>query len=121
MAQGWVQHYAPKGVIAYSAGVKRTFVHPLAIKVMAESGVDISAQHSKHVEIYQNMPMDLVVTVCDSAQEKCPILPGAKKTIHQPFPDPDAATGTDEQILQVFRDVRDQIKAWASTLFEDKK
>ena len=117
MAQGWVQHFAPKGVTAYSAGVRETFVHPLAIKVMAEEGVDISGQHSKLVDIYLGSPMDLVVTVCDSAQEKCPVLPGAKKTIHNPFPDPDAATGTDEEILAVFRDVRDQIKSWASTLF----
>jgi len=113
MSEGWLRHFAGDKADIYSAGVKPSYVHPLAIKVMNEAGIDISGQRSKHVDEYIGEDFDCVVTVCDSAREACPTLPGAKQTIHNSFPDPDAATGTDEQILAVFHDVRDQIRTWA--------
>jgi arsenate reductase len=97
---------------ADSAGSKPAgYVHPLAIEAMKELGQDLSTAQSKHVDRFVDEPIDLVVTVCDSAKESCPALPGAKETVHWPFLDPADATGTDEEKIAVFRDVRDQIKA----------
>lgn len=97
---------------AFSAGSRPAgYVHPLAITAMAELGQDLSAAQSKHVDQFIDQSIDLAVTVCDSAKEACPILPGVKKTLHWPFTDPADATGTDEEKLAVFREVRDQIRA----------
>jgi arsenate reductase len=85
-------------------------VDPRAIEVMNEVGIDISGQRSKHVDEFIDMPFDLVVTVCDYAKENCPLLPGAARTVHVPFRDPIDAVGTEEEILQVFREVREQIQ-----------
>ncbi len=117
MAEGWVRHYAPNEVAVYSAGVRATFVHPLAIEVMAERGIDLWAHRSEHLSRYLDKEIDLVVTVCDSAREQCPVLPRAKRTLHQRFDDPDAAEGSDAEVLGVFRRVRDEIEAWAKSLF----
>jgi len=97
---------------ADSAGSRPAgYVHPLAIEAMAELGEDLSAAHSKHLDRFLDQRVDLVVTVCDSAKESCPALPNAKKSVHWPFPDPAEATGTDEEKMAVFREVRDQIQA----------
>ena len=95
---------------AESAGSRPAgYVHPLAIEAMREIGHDLSGAESKHVDQFLSERIDLVVTVCDSAQQACPTLP-ASETLHWPFPDPADAEGTDEERLAVFRDVRDQIK-----------
>ncbi len=97
---------------AFSAGSKPAgYVHPLAIEAMSELGQDLSAAQSKHVDQFVDQSFDLAVTVCDSAKESCPTLPGVKETLHWPFFDPADTTGTDEEKLAVFRDVRDQIGA----------
>ena len=97
---------------AVSAGSNPAgYVHPLAIRAMDEMGLDISEHRSKHLDEFRREPFDLVVTVCDSAREACPVFPGAKQTLHWPFEDPAEATGTDEEKLPVFRSVRDQIRA----------
>ncbi len=97
---------------AHSAGSKPAgYVHPLAIKAMSEIGEDLSDAESKSIDRFVDQPLDLVITVCDSAQESCPMLSGAQETLHWPFFDPADAVGTDEQKLAVFRDVRDQIAA----------
>ena len=97
---------------AQSAGSKPAgYVHPLAIEAMRECGSDLSDAQSKHVDQFVDQPMDLVVTVCDSAKETCPALPGATETLHWPFFDPADAEGSDEEKLAVFRKVRDQIGA----------
>ncbi|MCC9630163.1 arsenate reductase ArsC [Blastopirellula sp. JC732] len=94
-----------------SAGSKPSgYVHPLAVRAMAELDVDISANESKHVELFADQPFDLVVTVCDNAKEACPVFPGAKLTLHWPFDDPADATGDDEEKMVMFRRVRDEIK-----------
>ena len=96
---------------ADSAGSKPSgYVHPLAIAAMKEWDIDISANRSKLASDFQNEPFDLVVTVCDNAQQDCPVYPGAKQTLHWPFDDPADATGTDEEKMPTFRRVRDEIK-----------
>lgn len=97
---------------AFSAGSNPAgYVHPYAVEAMRESGLDLSQHRSKHLNEFQNEPFDLVVTVCDSARESCPVFPGAKKTLHWPFEDPAHATGTDDEKKLAFRKVRDQIEA----------
>lgn len=97
---------------AVSAGSNPAgYVHPLAIRAMDEAGIDVAEHRSKHLDEFRREPFDLVVTVCDSAREACPVFPGAKQILHWPFEDPAEATGTDEEKLPVFRSVRDQIQA----------
>lgn len=86
------------------------YVHPLAIRAMAEVGIDISSNESKHVDGFKNEPFDVVITVCDGAKESCPVFPSAKQTFHWPLEDPARAEGDEEQKLVVFRAVRDQIR-----------
>lgn len=117
MGEGWVRHDLGDQVEVHSAGTQPSFVHPLAIRVMAESGIDISSHSSKSVEALKGLAFDLVVTVCDSARESCPILPGARKTLHQSFEDP-ALAGDGEEALPVFRRVRDEIRARLVPLVE---
>ena len=110
IAEGWLRHDLGRSVEAFSAGTNPSFVHPRAIQVMAEAGVDVSGHTSKSVESLREVPFDLVVTVCDSAREACPVLPGAGRTVHCAFDDP-AHAGTGEDALPVFRRVRDEIRA----------
>lgn len=96
---------------AVSAGSRPAgYVHPLAIRVLWELGLDLSQSRSKHLEEFRDQPFDLVVTVCDNARESCPVFPGAPQTLHWPFPDPAEADGTEEEKLAVFRSVRDAIR-----------
>ena len=110
MAEGLLRHLAGDRFDAYSAGTGATRVRPLAIKAMAELGIDISGQESKTLERYLNEPFDWVITVCDDANESCPVFFGAKERLHWSFPDPSKATGTEEEQLAVFRSVRDAIR-----------
>lgn len=110
MAEGLWRQLGAGEWASFSAGSKPAgYVHPLAVRVMAELGVDLSSARSKHVEEFAGQPFDLVVTVCDNARETCPILPGAKQIVHWPFEDPAHAGGSEEDQLNVFRKVRDQI------------
>lgn len=86
---------------------------------MAELGIDISDQRSKDLGVFIGEEMDVVVTVCDAAAATCPMFPGARRTNHASFPDPAAATGTEEERLAVFRSVRDEITAWIDATFGD--
>ena len=95
----------------FSAGTDATRVRPEAISVMAEIGVDISAQESESLDRYLGETLDLVVTVCDDANEACPVFPGARERLHWSFPDPSKAAGGREERLRAFRDVRDEIRA----------
>ena len=116
MAEGWAKALRGSEVETYSAGVEPKELHPLAIKVMAEVGVDISMQRSKHVRVLKDIPFDYVVTVCDNARESCPLFPGKTKIAHRDFEDPAAAKGSEEEVLAVFRRVRDQIRAFIEGL-----
>jgi arsenate reductase len=115
MAHGWLDHLGGDGVEVASAGTKPGGVHPLSVRVMREAGVDISEHTSDHVDHYADAPFDAVITVCDAAKEACPVLPGAKRTIHRGFDDPDDKTGTmsEDELLPTFRRVRDEIRDWA--------
>ena len=110
MAEGLVRHYLSKRWKAYSAGTQpKSSVHPLAIKAMAELGIDISKRKSKKVEKYKDKKFGLVITVCDEAAEECPIWLGSGKVIHISFPDPAKTKGSEEEQMAVFRAVRDDI------------
>jgi arsenate reductase len=112
MAEGWARHLKDNLIEAYSAGVDPHGMNPLAVKVMAEAGVDLSGQHSKHVSTLLDVPFDYVVTVCDQANESCPVFPGKAKRLHVSFDDPprlakDAAS--EAEALPHYRRVRDEI------------
>ena len=111
MAEGWVNHLLAGRWEARSAGTAPAArVHPLAVRAMAEAGVDISGGRPEHVSAHLDAPWDLVVTVCDSAQEACPSFPRPVEKLHLSFLDPAAAEGTDEERMAVFRRVRDEIR-----------
>jgi len=118
MAEGWAKHLKSDIIEAFSAGIRPIAVSQWAIKVMAEAGVDISTHHSKHIDDYSGIDFDYVVTLCDNAAENCPVFSGKAKVVHRPFNDPYFATGTEEQIMAVFRKVRDDIKAFVETMPE---
>lgn len=104
-----------------SAGSKPAgYVHPLAVRVMHELGIDLTGHESKSLDRFANEEFDLVVTVCDNAREACPVFPGAKLTLHWPFDDPAHATGTEEQKLTEFRRVRDAIRARIEQFFKTR-
>jgi arsenate reductase len=109
MAEGLLRHLAGDRFAVYSAGTEATHVRPLAIAAMADLGIDISGQQSKTLERYLGEPFDYVITVCDQANEACPVFPGAKKRLHWSFPDPSRATGSEDAQLRVYREVRDAI------------
>jgi arsenate reductase len=111
MAEGLLRHLAGERFEAHSAGTEATRVRPLAIRAMADLGVDISGQESKLLDRYLGETFDAVVTVCDQANESCPVFPGAKSRLHWSFPDPSRAAGSDEEQLAVYRTVRDAIRA----------
>lgn len=120
MAEGLVNHELSGQVQAWSAGVAPTRVNPRAIRVMQEVGIDISRQRSKAVTDLAGVEFGLVVTLCDGAREQCPIFPGGTPIMHLGFPDPARATGTEEEILTVFRLVRDDMRKKLVSLFEKK-
>jgi arsenate reductase len=122
MAEGLLRQDAGDSFEVFSAGVKSTFVRPQAIEAMREVGIDISGQHSKSVEEFLDEEFDYVITVCDNANEQCPVFPGRTKRIHWSFEDPAAASGDEAAKLTVFRRVRDQIRqqlrTWTSERHE---
>lgn len=119
MGEGWARHLEGDVIEAFSAGVAPHGIDPRAVQVMKEAGVDISGHTSKHVDDLAGVPFDVVVTVCDNAAESCPVFPGDVKKMHRGFQDPprlakDAAT--EEQALDHYRRVRDEIRAFIETL-----
>lgn len=109
MAEGLLRAMAGDRFEVFSAGTEATRVHPLAIEAMREIGIDISRQRSKTLDELRGEPFDSVITVCDRANESCPIFPGGTERIHWSFDDPSAATGSDEERLRAFRKVRDKL------------
>lgn len=110
MAEGLLRNMAGDRFDVFSAGTEETRVHPLAIEAMREAGIDISHHRSKTLDAFKGENFDSVITVCDRANESCPIFPGATQRIHWSFEDPSAAAGTDEEKLRAFRTVRDAIQ-----------
>ena len=116
MAQGWTEFLKDDCIEAYSAGILPCYVHPIAIEVMAEAGVDISNYSSKHIDDLVGVEFDYIITLCDHANEHCPILGGRTKRIHHSFTDPAATIGTIENVMDAFRKTRDTIRAFVETL-----
>jgi arsenate reductase len=113
LLHGYLQQYLGARATVYSAGVEVHGLNPRAVRVMAEDGLDISHHTSNHVDEYAHVPFAYVLTVCDHAQEVCPVFPSSATKLHHSFPDPAKATGSDEEIMQQFRAVRDQVKHYA--------
>jgi arsenate reductase len=117
MAEGYLRARYGDRYEAFSAGTEVSQIHPIAIEVMREIGVDISGQRSKSLSEFAGLEMDLAVTLCDSARAACPFFPWAKETLHKEFPDPTGEKGADELIIPTFRDVRDRITRWVDEYF----
>jgi arsenate reductase len=113
IAEGYLKNFAGNKAEVYSAGVETHGVNPKAIQVMKEDGIDISHHTSNNVNEYRDVDFDYLITVCDNAKEICPVFPSRAKQFHRDFPDPAKATGTEEQIMQQFRNVRDLIKDYS--------
>jgi arsenate reductase len=119
MAEGWTRALKSNLIEAYSAGVDPHGMNERAIRAMHEAGIDITSQHSKHVDELQHIPFDYIITVCDHAHETCPLFPAKTKILHVGFEDPPrlAKTAkTEEEALTHYRRVRDQIKKFVETL-----
>ena len=109
MAEGYLRHVAPDQFEALSAGIEPKGLNPLAVEAMREIGIDISRQRSKDVGEFLGQAIPYVVTVCDNAKEHCPVFPGAFRFLHWSLDDPASATGTHDEKLAAFRQVRDEI------------
>lgn len=118
IAEGYLRHFAGDKAEVYSAGVETHGVNPRAIATMKEDGIDISGHTSNNIEEYRGLDFDFVITVCDNAKERCPYFPTSAQKIHHNFPDPAKATGTEAEIMEQFRKVREQIKAYSKDFIE---
>ena len=110
MAEGFLNHLGAGRFEAQSAGTEPGVLNPLAVQVMAEEGIDIGGHRAKPLDAFLQEPFDYVITVCDDANESCPVFPGARHRLHWSFPDPSRAEGTPGERLGVFRAVRDAIR-----------
>ena len=125
MAEGWTRHLKGDQINAFSAGIETHGLNPDAIKVMAEAGIDITRQKSQHIDEFKDVKIDVVVTVCGHAHETCPFFPAGCKVVHVGFNDPpkmakeqEAKGASEEEQLNCYRQVRDEIKAYVQTLPE---
>jgi arsenate reductase len=119
MAEGWTRRLKADSIEAYSGGVNPHGVDPRAVKAMAEAGVDISGQTSKHVDVLDDIEFDYVVTLCDNAQQSCPVFPARTKVLHVGFPDPPklaADAQTEKEAMTHYRRVRDEIRSFVEKL-----
>ncbi len=112
IAEGYLRRFAGDKALIKSAGVETHGVNPKAIAIMKEDGVDISNHTSNNVEEYLTIDFDYIITVCDNANERCPVFPGNGVRLHHNFPDPAKAAGSDEEIRENFRSTRDMIKEY---------
>lgn len=117
IAEGFARALAPAGVTIYSAGTEPKEIHPLAIRVMKEAGIDISGQKAKGLDAIPVEGIDLVVTLCGDAAESCPAFAETAERLHWPLSDPARARGEEQAVLRSFRDVRDEIRARIERLF----
>ena len=120
MAEGYLRHFAGNKATIFSAGIETHGVNPRAVEIMKEDGIDISNHTSNHVDEYLEVDFDYVITVCDNAKEACPYFPTKAVKFHYDFPDPAKVTGSEEKIMQQFREVRDLIKAYSKDFIENK-
>lgn len=121
MAEGWARHLHGDKIEVWSAGIEVRGVDPYAVRVMGEAGVDLSHHYSKNIQEVIHIPFDYVITVCDHARESCPLFPRPVKKIHQSFDDPPflaRSAKSEEEILEIYRRIRDEIRAFVETLPE---
>ncbi len=124
MAEGWARHLKGDAIDAYSAGIETHGLNPHAVQVMAEAGVDISDHRSKHLDEVKHIPFDYVMTVCDHAHESCPLFPGRTTVVHVGFDDPPRlakAAKSEQEALDCYRRVRDEIRTFVETLPDSLK
>ena len=119
IAEGYLRHFASDKAEIYSAGVETHGVNPRAIATMEEDGIDISKHTSNNIDEYFDIDFDFVITVCDNAKERCPFFPTKAKKFHQNFTDPAKSTGTETEILELFRQVRQMIKSYSQQFVTD--
>lgn len=119
MAEGLLRAKCGDQYEIFSAGTRQARVSTRAITVMQEIGIDISHHRSKTLQEFENATFDLAVTLCDNVHALCPVVPGAKKTMHKGFADPHLMPGTDDEVLQAYRKVRDEIAAWINSTFNE--
>ena len=118
MAEGYLREFAGDKAEVYSAGIETHGVNPRAIQIMKEDGIDISKHTSNNINEYLYIDFDFVITVCDHAKEQCPFFPSKAKKFHHNFPDPAKATGSEEEIMNHFKVVRDMIKDYSKRFIE---
>jgi arsenate reductase len=119
IAEGYLRRFAGDKAEVYSAGIETHGVNPRAVETMKEDGIDISSHTSNNVDEYRNIDFDYVITVCDNAHEHCPVFPNKAEKFHQNFPDPAKAKGTDTEIMEEFRRVRDMIKEYCKQFIDN--
>ncbi len=119
IAEGYLRHFAGEKAEIYSAGIETHGVNPRAIATMKEDEIDISHHTSNNIDEYAAVDFDFVITVCDNAKERCPIFPSGAKKFHYNFPDPAKATGSEAQILEQFREVRQMIKTYCEAFVKE--
>lgn len=112
IAEGYLRAFAGDKAEIYSAGIETHGVNPRAIEIMKRDGIDISTHTSNNINEYTDIDFDFVITVCDNAKESCPYFPTKAVKLHYNFPDPAKATGTDEQVMEAFREVREKIRSY---------
>ncbi len=114
MAEGYLRQFSGEKAEVYSAGVETHGLNPKAVYFMKEDGIDISSHNSTLVDEYAGINFDFIITVCDSAKERCPVFPSHAKKFHHDFPDPSKVSGTDEEIAAAFRHTRELIKVYCA-------
>lgn len=119
IAEGYLRHFANGSAQVHSAGIETHGVNPKAIAVMKEDGIDISGHTSNNIDEYNGIDFDFVITVCDNAKENCPFFPSKAQRFHYNFPDPAKAQGTEGEVMEEFRKVRDEIRNYAKTFVEN--
>ena len=119
MAEGYLRHFANEKAEIYSAGVETHGVNPNAIATMKEDGIDISNHTANNIDEFYDVDFDFVITVCDNAKERCPYFPIKAKKFHHNFSDPAKAAGSEDEIREDFRKVREEIKAYCKRFISD--
>jgi arsenate reductase (thioredoxin) len=119
IAEGYLRHFANQKAEVYSAGIETHGVNPKAISIMQEDGIDISHHTSNNINEYIDLSFDFVITVCDHANERCPVFPSTATQFHHNFPDPAKATGTEVEVLESFRQVREMIRNYSQQFVND--
>ena len=120
IAEGYLKVLGPEDLMVRSAGVEIHGLNPRAVRVMKEDGIDISHHTSNHIDEYRDVDFDFVITVCNNARETCPYFPAKAELLHQDFQDPAKAEGSEQEIMEEFRRVRDMIKGYVEVFLGSK-